>query len=128
MVLSLDNLANAAIQKNDTVEKLVLTNNQLTTANSKLTEHVLQLEEQNTSLLHILEKYAGGSPGGIKAFTPTESSNVWDLSGYCWTHSFKVKRGHNSKTCKARGDRHQEGAIQQNIMGGSQANIKWTPK
>ena len=34
----LDNLANATIQKNVTVEKLVNTNNQLTTMNKQLTE------------------------------------------------------------------------------------------
>eukprot|EP00804_Cyclotella_cryptica_P020210 CCRYP_010898-RA/>CCRYP_010898-RA protein AED:0.43 eAED:0.43 QI:0/-1/0/1/-1/1/1/0/212 len=92
MVLSLDNLTNAAIQKNDTIEKFVHTNNQLTAVNLKLTEHVSRLQEQNTTLLHILEKYAGGSLGGIKAFMPTDSSHVWDPAGYCWTHGFKVKR------------------------------------
>ena len=34
----LDNLANATIQKKATVEKLVNTNNQLTTMNKQLTE------------------------------------------------------------------------------------------
>ena len=128
MVLSLDNLANAAIQKNDTVDKLVLTNNQLAAANATLTDHVARLQAQNTTLLHLLEKQAGGGPSGVKVNSPTNNNNVWDPSGYCWMHGFKVKNGHTSKTCKTHGDGHQEEAIRQNIMGGSQANVKWTPK
>eukprot|EP00804_Cyclotella_cryptica_P026155 CCRYP_013040-RA/>CCRYP_013040-RA protein AED:0.67 eAED:0.67 QI:0/-1/0/1/-1/1/1/0/273 len=38
-VLSVNNLTNRAIQKNDTVQKLVITDNQLTVTNTKLTEH-----------------------------------------------------------------------------------------
>ena len=128
MVLSLDNLANAAIQRNDTVDKLLLTNNQLAAANATLTDHVARLQAQNTTLLHLLEKQAGGGPSGVKATSPTNNNNVWDPSGYCWTDGFKVKKGHTSKTCKTRSDGHQEGAIRHNIMGGSQANVKWTPK
>eukprot|EP00804_Cyclotella_cryptica_P023498 CCRYP_012117-RA/>CCRYP_012117-RA protein AED:0.24 eAED:0.24 QI:0/0/0/1/0/0/3/0/464 len=122
MVLSLDNLANAAIQKNDTVKKLVLTNNQLAAANATLTDHVTRLQAQNTTLLNLLEKQARGGPSGVKVSSPTDNNNVWDPSGYCWTHGFKVKKGHTSKTCKTRSAGHQKGAIRQNIMGGSQAN------
>eukprot|EP00804_Cyclotella_cryptica_P005892 CCRYP_000167-RA/>CCRYP_000167-RA protein AED:0.47 eAED:0.47 QI:0/-1/0/1/-1/1/1/0/84 len=78
MVLSLDNLANAAIQKNNTNDKLVLTNNQLAAANESLTDHVSRLQAHNTTLLHLLEKYAGSTPGVVKASTPTDNNNVWD--------------------------------------------------
>jgi hypothetical protein len=121
MVLSLDNLANAAVQKNDTFEQLVQANNQLTAANKKLTE-------QNSKLINMLEKHAGGSPGGYNAPTPPDNSNFCDSSGSCWTHGFRVRKGHNSKTCNTRGAGHQEGATCQNTMGGSQAYSKWTPK
>eukprot|EP00804_Cyclotella_cryptica_P020406 CCRYP_012624-RA/>CCRYP_012624-RA protein AED:0.67 eAED:0.42 QI:0/0/0/0.75/0/0/4/0/921 len=126
MVLSLDNLANAAIQKNNTVKKLVLTNNQLAAANATLTDHIARLQAQNTTLLHLLEKQAGSGPSGVKASSPTDNTNVWDPSRYCWPHGFKVKKGHTSKTCKTRNDGHQEGAIRQNIMRGSQANVNNT--
>jgi chaperonin cofactor prefoldin len=63
MVLSLDNLANTVIQKNDTVEELVITKNLLTVTNQKLTEHMAKLQEQTGKLLYILEKYAGGGAG-----------------------------------------------------------------
>jgi len=127
MVHSLDNLANAAVQKNDTVEKLVLTNNQLATANATLTEHIARLQAHNTTLLQLLENHTGGSTSGVNT-TTTANYNAWDPTGYCWTHGFKVKKGHTRKSCKTRNDGHQEGAIRHNTMGGNQNNIKWTPK
>ena len=127
MVHSLDNLANAAVQKNDTVEKLVLTNNQLATANATLTEHIARLQAHNTTLLQLVEKHTGGGTSGVKT-TTTNNYNAWDPTGYCWTHGFKVKKGHTSKSCKTRNDGHQEGTTRQNTTGGNQHNIKWTPK
>ena len=130
MALSLDNLATAAIQKNDTVEKLVITNNLLTVTNQKFTEHVTKLQEQNGKLLYILEKYASGGTGWAvgRIFAQAENIDVWDPAGYCWMHGFKVKKGQKSKTYKTRGEGHQEGATCHNTMGGSLANVKWTPK
>ena len=63
-----------------------------------------KLQEQNGKLLYILEKYAGGATGKAvgKVFAQIENIDVWDPAGYCWTHGFKVKKGHNSKTCKTR--------------------------
>ncbi len=127
MALSLDNLANAAVQKNDTVEKLVLTNNKLATANATLTEHIARLQAHNTTLLHLLDKHTVSGTSGVKT-TITDDYNGWDPTGYCWTHGFRVKKGHTSKSCKTRNDGHQDGATRQNTMGGNQHNIKWTPK
>ena len=46
----------------------------------------------------------------------------WDKLGYCWTHGFKVKVGHNSSTCQSRRHGHQPGATRSNRMGGSRVN------
>ncbi|KAL7474812.1 hypothetical protein ACHAW6_000766 [Cyclotella cf. meneghiniana] len=123
MVTYYHNLANAAIQKNDTIKTLVNTNKQLT-------KTVHNLQEQNAKFLQILEKHAGAMACKTvgKVYAATESSYVWDPSGYCWTHGFKVKKGHTSKSCKTQAEGHQEGATHHNTMGGSQANIKWKPK
>ncbi|KAL7479535.1 hypothetical protein ACHAW6_005261 [Cyclotella cf. meneghiniana] len=95
MVTCLDSLANAAIQKNDTVKQLVNTNKQRT-------ETIHNLQEQNTKILLILETYAGAPSAKAvgQVITTTESTGVWDPSGYCWTHGFKVKEGHTSTSCK----------------------------
>ena len=78
MVLSLDNLANAAVQKNDTIEQLVQTNNQLTAVNKKLMEHVSKLEEQNSTLLHML---ARSMPAGHREGTTPQHPQTAVISG-----------------------------------------------
>eukprot|EP00804_Cyclotella_cryptica_P015015 CCRYP_000612-RA/>CCRYP_000612-RA protein AED:0.44 eAED:0.30 QI:0/0/0/1/0/0/4/0/510 len=56
MLLSLDNLANAAIKKHDTVKN----SDPLTVANTKLMEQVTRLQKQNTKLRYILESTLEG--------------------------------------------------------------------
>ena len=51
MITSLDNLANAAVQKNVTVEWLVL-------ANKLLMDTVAKLQEDNTKLLTVIQQLA----------------------------------------------------------------------
>ena len=45
-----------------------------------------------------------------------------DPVGYCQTHGYKVKLGHNSATCTRKKPGHQDSATQAEIMGGSTAN------
>ena len=96
MVTYLKNLAYAAIQKNDTAKKLVNTNKQIT-------ETIHNLQEQNAKIFQYLEKCTGATAAKAvgKVNTATESTGVWDSSGYCWMHGFKVKKGRSSTICKA---------------------------
>ncbi len=48
MITSLDNLANTAVQKNDTVKQLVI-------ANKQLTDTITKLQEDNAKLLQIIQ-------------------------------------------------------------------------
>jgi hypothetical protein len=43
-----------------------------------------------------------------------------DPQGYCWTHGYKVRQGHNSATCRNKAQGHQDTATRDNNMGGSQ--------
>ena len=54
MVTSLDNLANAVVQKNDTIEKLIETNKQQQ-------ETIHNLQAQNGELLYLLKHLGGGA-------------------------------------------------------------------
>ncbi|KAL7481808.1 hypothetical protein ACHAW6_007474 [Cyclotella cf. meneghiniana] len=87
MITSLDNLANAAVQKNNRVEQLVV-------ANKQLTNTIAKLQEDNTKLLNIIQQLAGHTPQSQGTTTK------WDPKGYCHTHGFRVNLGHNSKTCR----------------------------
>lgn len=123
MVTSLDNLANAAVQKNDTIEKLIEINKQQQ-------ETIHKLQAQNGELLYLLKHMAGPATADAvsKIYQNTGDRSMWDPNGYCWTHGFKVKKGHSSKTCKSRGEGHKEDATRSNTMDGSQANKNWNPK
>ncbi|KAL7483327.1 hypothetical protein ACHAW6_010674 [Cyclotella cf. meneghiniana] len=87
MITSLDNLANAAVQKNDTIEQLVI-------ANQLLTDTVTKLQEDNTKLLQIIQQLAGHTP---RTNQHQRTTPRWDCKGYCHTHGYKVTFGHNSK-------------------------------
>lgn len=118
MITSLDNLANAAVQKNDTVERLVV-------ANKQLTDTVTKLHEENAKLLNIIQHMAGQPP------RPSPHQQAWsrlDPKGYCHSHGYRVTVGHNSKTCRYKKPGHQDEATRQNTMGGNQDNKGWQPK
>ena len=120
MTTSLNNLANAAVQKNNTVERLVL-------ANKLLTDTVAKLQEDNTKLLAVIQQLAGS--GHTQRPSPAHSSTPkWDPKGYCHTHGYRVTIGHNSKTCRYKKHGHQDEATRQNTMGGNQDNKAWQPK
>ena len=115
MVTSLDNLANAAVQKNDTIEKLIEINKQQQ-------ETIHKLQAQNGELLYLLKHMS------TPAAQQDGNAARWDPTGYCWSHGFRVMKGHNSKTCKTRAEGHKEEATRSNTMGGSNANKYWKPK
>ena len=70
---SLDNLANAAVQKNDTVEKLVIVNKTLTDLISSLQVHDLKL-------IKLIKKLTAGTPA---VSNPSKYDKPpWDPIGY----------------------------------------------
>ena len=92
MVDALDNLANAAVQRNDTFEQLVKSNQTLTNT----------ISSQQTEIKRLLAIVTALSTGKQPQQQPIErggASEVWDPLGYCWWHGFKVKHGHTSGTC-----------------------------
>nr|ACA60896.1 gag protein [Thalassiosira pseudonana] len=121
LVTSLDNLAYAAVQKNDTIEKFIETIKQQQ-------DTIHKLQAQNGELMMKLLGGQSAADTGDKKGGTTGGTHAWDPSGYCWTHGYKVKKGHNSKTCKTRGEGHQESATRSNIMGGNEANKNWVAK
>ena len=127
MVTALDNLANAAVQKNDTFESLVLSNKTLTDTNRKL-------NEDNRKLLAVItalsvkggpKNGAGRDRGGDRGGGGSE--HQWDPTGYCWSHGYKVKMGHSSGTCERRKSGHDDhlDAKRGDTQGGCEWNKNW---
>ena len=119
MVTALDNLANAAVQKNDTVEQLVK-------SNSTLTLTIKSQQEEIKRLHDILSNLSTGKP----APTPkTPDYTKYNKNGYCFWHGYKVQHGHSSSTCakgKAANDYEQhKNAKRGDEQGGSTINKNW---
>ena len=116
MASSLDNLDNASIQKNATIDNLVATNAALSKA----------IQDIQCTLATMMTTHtpAPGAPALALPGQPTRETSparpshwatvkpAWDRTGYCWSHNFKVKIGHNSCTCTS-------------CMGGSTFNAGW---
>jgi hypothetical protein len=91
MAALLENLANASIQKNDTIDKLVATNQQQSKIITNLTEAIAKLKNSSSPM----EQWVG-----CKNHPQWRSTKPkWDATGYCWMHGFWVKVGHSSSTC-----------------------------
>jgi hypothetical protein len=127
MVSALDNLANAAVQKNDTFEQLVA-------SNKTLTEAVSSRDDEIKKLLAIITALSVGDRGGAKKKAPTgrgagagSGGSPWDPVGYCWSHGFKVRLGHSSATCEKQRDGHEDhlNAKRGDEQGGCTWNKNW---
>ncbi len=122
MASSLYNLANVTIQKNTTIENLVAANAAFTKAIAKI-----QLSIAQMCAARVPTSPAPTAPAPLMEarVCPSHWSNTkpaWDKVRYCWTHSCKVKVGHNSSTYSSRKSSHQPGMTQANIMGGNTYN------
>ena len=115
IALSINNLANVSIQKDTTIDSLVVTNAQLTQA-------LADIQIAMACMILGPPPYSGTVPAwgtnplptaappmapappaaGILSQHPSHWGVVkpnWDEVGYCWTHGFRVKVGHNSTMC-----------------------------
>ena len=102
MVVELKNTPNDAVQKNDTFERLVISNASLSAS----------LEARGTDITRLLTvitnlSTGGGSRGGGGSGTNNLKTTKppWDPTCYFWTHGYKIRAGHSSATCIKRKDR-----------------------
>jgi hypothetical protein len=126
MASSLNNLANTTIQKNNTIENLVATNATLTKAIANI-----QLSLAQMCTAGIPTSPASTAPALMTEarVRPSHWSNTkpaWDKVGYCWTHRYKVKVGHNSFICLSHKASHQPSATRMNIMAGNTNNAGYS--
>jgi hypothetical protein len=115
MACSLDNLANAVLQKKDTVEQLVSANECLAKA----------LANANAAIACLHIPAAAAAPAGSSGDRPahwTPTLPKWDSTSYCWSHRFKVKCGHSGTTCANCKEEHVTTDTQSDTKGSSGAN------
>lgn len=128
---ALDNLAMAATQDKGIVEELVKSNatlaEQLKTAVQTITELTKTIANSSTA------NEGGGEKKRYRYRPQSKMGKHWpdaacDKEGYCWTHGYKVTKGHTSRTCDAPAMGHQCGATRKNTMNGSTCNKDWVSK
>jgi hypothetical protein len=137
IALSLNNLANAFIQKNSMINSLVVINAQLKQALADMQIAMACMSPPVHALPYsgtipawgpnplptaALPAAPGPSQANVLTQRPSHWGTIkpnWDKVGYCRTHGFRVKVGHNSTMCLSCCTGHQPGATWANIMGGS---------
>ena len=94
---------------------------QLGQANAKLTE----AQSSITTLTSKIPQT--GTRPNRPTTIPTEPINMTLLEkdGYCWSHGFKIKKGHNSTTCILQKQGHMTEATRNNTMGVKMWNKGW---
>lgn len=118
MVSALDNLANAAVQRNDTFEQLVK-------ANSTLTKTVESQQAEIKRLLTIVSTLSSSKQPQLPKASGEGDGN-WDKNGYCFWHGFKVKHGHSSMTCDKGKKDNADYELHKNAKrGDEQGGCKW---
>ena len=127
MVTALDNLANAAVEKNGTIESLVKANLALTKAVAERESNLQALTTAITKLSNQRSKGgdSGSGGGGATVGGPAVDPAVFDPLGYCWSHGYKCKHGHSSATCNKKKAGHQDTAKRGDIQGGATWNVDW---
>ena len=50
---------------------------------------------------------------------------LMEKDGYCWSHGFKIKKCHNSTTCRFQKQGHMTEATRSNTMGGKMWSKGW---
>ncbi|KAL7479063.1 LOW QUALITY PROTEIN: hypothetical protein ACHAW6_004812 [Cyclotella cf. meneghiniana] len=110
MVTSLDNLAMAAVQKNETAEKFIKINNQM--------DHVI------ASLTESFQKSNKWKTHGTHYTNPPANPRIANQTCQMVTSGATAT---NAKTWRTQKEGHQTGATRENTMGGSQGNKKWIP-
>ena len=122
----LDNLAAAATTERTTLAQLIENNATLTASVTSLTASVASL----TSAYTILAAGNNNAPKltGSNKQQPRNSDrkpSYLAVDGYCWTHGYRVRKGHDSASCKDKAEGHKDAATRSNTMNGSTANKGW---
>jgi hypothetical protein len=122
---ALDNLALAATTDRDIVAQLTKTNQQLTTTNTLLTEQLSKSIATIAQLVKKLEQNNNTSmpknptnPGRHRMTRAEWEANL-DPNGYCWSHGYRVQKGHSSEHCGGKLQGHQDSATRNDTKGGS---------
>ena len=115
MATALDNLVLAATADQNIVTDLISTNRKLVDANTTLATQVKVLVATNELLAA-----TQGTASTTKPHNATIKREHVPIgpSSYFWSHVYKVRQGHNSRTCGGKLQGNQDEATHMNTLGG----------
>jgi hypothetical protein len=134
---SLNNIANASIHKNATINNLIASNPQFVQALQEMQAAIVRMfpigqahasPYQPPTWLPTPPEAAAppaaslAPPPATTGLHPSHWGSVkptWDKRGFCWSHGHKVKVGHTSATCSSWCTGYQTRATCANTMGRS---------
>ena len=124
---ALANLATATTLDRTTFITLTTTNTNLARQITTLAAHLVNAQDKITTLTVQLAAKGGGI-GDCNNNSNTRTVNFPKLEpkGYCWSHKWRVRKGHSSSTCSKRKTGHDATANWENTKSGSGYNKGWT--
>ena len=127
IVVALDNLANTSFQKNDTVERLVIS---ILFLFASLAARDTEIARLLTVITNLSTGRGGVGEGGGGINNGKATGAPWKPIGYCRTHGLKVRVSHSSATCNTRKDGHESHLTAKcgDIQGGYEWNSTWNPR
>ena len=125
MITALDNLENTAVETNNTVERLVI-------SNKALTDSLAARDTECACLLTIITTFSTGrgASGGSSSSSNINGKPPWFPDGYCWSHGYKVRTNHSIAMCHRQREGHKDhlNAKKCDIQGGCVWNLSWKEK
>ena len=113
---ALANLATATQSDCTTVANMSKTIADLTL---QLGQANMKLVEARSSIATLTSKLSKtGNRPNRSTTSPTGPVDMTTIEkdGYCWSHGFKIAKGHNSSTCKKQKNGHMTAATRDNMM------------
>ena len=124
---ALANLATATTSDQTAFITLTATSADQARQITTLIAHLVTAQRKITTLTSQLAAKGGGNSDGNNISNPrTGNFTGLDPMGYCWSHGWRVRRGHSSSTCSKRKTGHDTTATRENMKGGSDYNKGWT--
>jgi len=121
ITMALNNIANAATNDASLIATLM--------------ERIMALELKARQPPPIIETGAtrstnntnttGAIPFVPRVYTLAEALAIFDPTGYCRTHGYRVHKSHTSDKCKKKKRGHKNEATRADTMGGSNKNQGW---
>ena len=125
--IALANLATSTTSDRTAFITLTATNANLARHITTLTAHLVTAQGKITTLTAQLATKSGGSGNCNNHSNPsTGNFTGLDPKGYCWTHGWRVRKGHLSSTCSKWKTGHDATANRENTKGRSNYNKGWT--